>query len=68
MAQLIYSEPELMRDHDYARLHEGRGQRMHGGFMVDGRYQPPRALIREPALTAWTGWDYFVKALPQLKD
>ena len=54
MAQLIYSEPELMRDHDYARLHEGRGQRMHGGFMVDGRYQPPRALIREPALTAWT--------------
>lgn len=27
---------------------------MHGGFRPDGSYQPPRALVREPALQAWT--------------
>ena len=26
---------------------------MHGGFHPDGSYQPPRALVREPALRAW---------------
>lgn len=43
-----------MRDHDFAQLHVVAGRRMHGGFMADGRYQPPRALVREPALDAWT--------------
>jgi len=27
---------------------------MHGGLRADGTYQPPRALVREPALDAWT--------------
>src|SRR4051812_22098130 len=54
VAQLIYTEAELMTDHDYAAPHIVDGRRMHGGFMRDGRYQPPRALVREPALQAWT--------------
>lgn len=52
--QLTYIRDELLRDHDYARPHVVAGQRMHGGFLADGRYQPPRALVREPALDAWT--------------
>ena len=53
MAQLLYNESELMRDHAYAQPHTADGRRMHGGFLDDGRYQPPRALVREPALAAW---------------
>ena len=26
---------------------------MHGGFLADGTYQPPRALVREEAFGAW---------------
>jgi len=54
MAQLVYTEADLLRDHDYARPHVVDGQRLHGGFLADGTYQPPRALVREPALDAWT--------------
>lgn len=43
-----------MRDHEYAAPHVVGGRRMHGGFLTDGSYQPPRALVREPALAAWT--------------
>ena len=53
MAQLVYTREELLRDHEFARPHIVAGRRMHGGFMADGRYQPPRALVREPALDAW---------------
>jgi hypothetical protein len=54
MAQLVYSEAELMSDHPFATPHVVAGRRMHGGMMSDGTYQPPRALVREPALAAWT--------------
>ena len=54
MAQLLYTESELMRDHAYARPHLADGRRMHGGFLEDGRYQPPRAVVRETALAEWT--------------
>ena len=53
--QLVYSEDELMRDHPDLRPHMILGQRVHGGFDADGKYQPPRALVRERALDAWTG-------------
>ncbi len=53
MAQLVYTRDELLRDHAFARPHVVAGRRMHGGFLADGRYQPPRALVREPALDAW---------------
>lgn len=52
--KLRYTEDELMRDHEYAAPHVVAGHRLHGGFLADGRYQPPRALVREPALDAWT--------------
>ncbi|MEO6123300.1 MAG: hypothetical protein ABIR32_06285 [Ilumatobacteraceae bacterium] len=52
-SKLIYTESELMRDHEYATEHLVDGRRMHGGFLADGTYQPPRALVREPALDAW---------------
>ncbi len=54
MSRLVYTEAELMTDHEFARPHIVDGRRMHGGFLADGRYQPPRALVREPALDAWT--------------
>ena len=51
---LVYSEDELLRSHDYERPQIEAGRRLHGGFLEDGRYQPPRALVRAPALQAWT--------------
>ncbi|MEQ8839363.1 MAG: hypothetical protein RIB98_00115 [Acidimicrobiales bacterium] len=48
-----YSSEELLTDHDYAAPHTVLGQRLHGGMLADGTYQPPRALVREPALAAW---------------
>jgi hypothetical protein len=52
--QLVYEEADLLRDHDYASPHVVEGRRLHGGFMADGRYQPPRAAVRGPAIDAWT--------------
>lgn len=43
-----------MRDHPAMTPHVVAGHRLHGGFHPDGRYQPPRALIREEALHAWS--------------
>jgi len=54
MPKLVYSEEELLRSHPYARPQIEAGHRLHGGFTGDGRYVPPRALVREPALEAWT--------------
>jgi hypothetical protein len=52
--QLMYSQAELMQDHPDLQPHVILGQRVHGGFDAHGTYQPPRALIRERALDAWT--------------
>lgn len=52
-ARLVYESDELMRDHEFAAAHEIAGQRLHGGFLSDGTYQPPRALVREAAFDAW---------------
>lgn len=54
MAKLVYSESELFSEHDYAEPHTVNGVRLHGGFLADGSYQPPRALGRTEALEAWT--------------
>ncbi len=52
-APLRYTEDELMLDHPGLAPHVVAGRLMHGGFHPDGTYQPPRALVREPALRAW---------------
>ena len=54
MTQLRYGQDELLRSHDYARPQVEAGHRLHGGFDASGRYIPPRILVRQPALDAWT--------------
>ena len=53
MSTLVYTADELLRDHPDLAPHDVGGRRMHGGFLPDGSYQPPRALVRVPALAAW---------------
>jgi len=52
--RLVFTREELLRSHAYARPHVENGQRLHGGFDAEGRYVPPRMLVREPAIAAWT--------------
>lgn len=52
--QLRYTRDELLADHDYAEPQLVAGRRMHGGFLADGTYQPPRTKVRGPAVEAWT--------------
>ena len=51
---LRYTKAELMAEHDYATPQVVAGRRCHGGFDAEGRYLPPRTLVREPAIAAWT--------------
>lgn len=51
--KLKWSSEELLTDHEYAAHHVAAGQRLHGGMLADGSYQPPRALCREQAFDAW---------------
>lgn len=52
--KLRYTRDELFESHEYAEPHIVDGRRMHGGFLADGSYQPPRTLVRGPAIDAWT--------------
>jgi len=54
MDRLVFEPSELHRSHEMARPHEVAGRRLHGGFDAEGRYLPPRLLVREPAVEAWT--------------
>ena len=54
MSKLTYTRDELMAEHDYAEPHVIAGRRMHGGFLADGTYTPPRTKIRAGAVEAWT--------------
>ena len=54
MSQLVYTQEELCRSHEYAKPHVIAGHRLHGGFDDEGTYVPPRALVRDPAIDAWT--------------
>lgn len=54
MNDLVYEQEELLRSHDYAHPQVEAGRRLHGGFLDDGRYVPPRLLVRGPAVEAWT--------------
>jgi len=52
--KLDYSREELFQSHEYSAPQIEAGHRLHGGFLADGRYVPPRALLREAAIEAWT--------------
>lgn len=54
MSTLRYTREQLMEEHDYAEPQVVEGRRMHGGFLADGTYQPPRTKVRGPAIDAWT--------------
>ena len=54
MPKLTYTEAELMTEHDYAEPQVVADRRVHGGFLADGTYQPPRTAVRGPAVSAWT--------------
>lgn len=54
MTRLRYGPEELLRSHDYARPQIEAGHLLHGGFDASGKYVPPRILVRQPALDAWT--------------
>jgi hypothetical protein len=53
MSKLIYTSQELHASVEYAAPHVVGDQRLHGGFLADGSYEPPRTLHRTPALDAW---------------
>jgi hypothetical protein len=55
MTKLVYTSEELHESVDYATPHVVGGQRLHGGFLADGTYVPPRTKQRVPALDAWEG-------------
>ncbi|MCU0259878.1 MAG: hypothetical protein MUE78_02560 [Ilumatobacteraceae bacterium] len=51
--QLTYTFDELLADHPDLAPHVVGDVRLHGGITPDGRYQPPRAAVREEAIAAW---------------
>jgi hypothetical protein len=63
IVKLVYTEEELLREHDYAAPHMVAGYRLHGGFDAGGRYCSPRTAVRWDAVRAWQaalverGWD-----------
>jgi hypothetical protein len=54
MPALRYTREELLRSHDWTREHRVAGHRLHGGFDARDAYVPPRALVRGPAIDAWS--------------
>jgi len=53
VAQIEFTEAELLASHDYAEPLMAGGVRCHGGFVADGTYVSPRTRHRLPAIEAW---------------
>jgi hypothetical protein len=53
VTRLVYSEDELVAEHEYVVPHVAAGFRLHGGLDADGRYLSPRTRVRAPAVRAW---------------
>jgi hypothetical protein len=53
MAQLEFTEAELLADVEVVEPLCAGKVRCHGGFDADGRYVPPRTRFRVPAVAAW---------------
>jgi hypothetical protein len=54
MAQVRFSEEELLADLAVTAPLIAGGVRCHGGFDEDGRYVSPRTRFRRPAIAAWS--------------
>ena len=55
MAQVEFTEAELLADVDVDEPLRAGGVLCHGGFDADGRYVSPRTKFRVPAIAAWSG-------------
>ena len=53
MAQVEFTETELLADVDVVEPLRAGGIRCHGGFDAAGRYVPPRTKFRVPAIASW---------------
>jgi len=51
--KLVYTPEEILAQHDYAKVQQELGKRLHGGFDSDGQYQSPRTLHRLEAIENW---------------
>jgi len=54
MAQMAYSEDEILAEHDFAKKMRHNGRTVHGGLDIDGQYLPPRSLHRIDAINLWS--------------
>ncbi len=54
MEKLIYSQDQILAEHDFAEKMRHDGRTVHGGFDADGKYLPPRSLHRSDAISAWS--------------
>ena len=52
--QLKFTQEELLTDHEYAKPHRIGDKQLHGGFLANAEYQPPRSKIRSVAVANWT--------------
>lgn len=55
MERRVYSEDEILADHDFAKKTSHDGRTIHGGLDAQGRYLPPRSLYRTDAIRTWAG-------------
>lgn len=51
--QVVFTEQELLLDHQVVEPLVAGGRRCHGGFAEDGTYVSPRTRHRVPAIEAW---------------
>lgn len=54
MERRVYSEAEILAEHDFAKKTRHDGRTIHGGLDSEGRYLPPRSLHRIDAIRAWS--------------
>lgn len=52
--QLVYSQDEILAEHEFAEKMSHNGRTVHGGLDTDGNYLPPRSLHRRDAIKAWS--------------
>ena len=54
MEQTVYSQDEILAEHDFAEKLSHDGRPIHGGLDSGSRYLPPRSLNRIDAIRAWS--------------